>query len=1107
MLTQRADALTGTDGDDIFEAPVTQNETGSGALANTFETGDVLIGGEGNDVLRADLIDTGTIQDTINSAAISATTTGIEEVYLRAQRTNGDNEIDAEKMSGVEQWWTDNSRANITIEDIRSATEDTTFGMRETDPGVAFTNYFNALYLEGQVDSGASSFSFVIAETGNAAAELANINVFAINFEHEGEYYSLDSDAVRAADTWTELQDALQAEVDAEAALEGLTITHVGGGVFQVVDPNAGLFDIDPAGTVVTSSTTDETKDAVPGLLMPEEGPTITNVVLDGAGNGSQGGTLNIGAMSGLRGVEVFEVNVDRDSHLTSMTSFNQTPGQYNALRDGGVNEFLEVVNLTSIGAEGDLELGRTTANLDSRVALWSNAAGVATAAANSGLLNVREFNTENFNGALNVAFTLDNNAIARYLDSAEDVVTFDYNGGNQNDIFNISDISTLGVSADQDFAMDVDMGAGDDRLVINMPTSRAVSVDGGEGENSIVVSQTHGTAANNTFAAFANFQTYEVEGTGATSHDFTSMSGIENVIVATGTSNPIAAGGNTTLIDLEAAQDVTVSGKNQTIGNQSTADQNFGTITLTDDAGVDRTVTLDNTARLANTTNGVRTDGVLTVNALTINENDTVNAPSGSGVSETRNVTISSTGERNVANAVAAFTGRDVETLDLVGSQDLTFNVAQIADQAAAAGVAASTALDIDASALTGELNLAITGTMIGNWGTATGLTDTIVGTAGDNDTLMVWGAQGNDAVTVTGFETIQFGNANTTMFGDLDITAAGGAAIDAGGTFDAQNVAASSFVIADDIVSTDTALVLNNLGSGVTVALGDANRDATGAVVNGQAFNDTITLNSGAAAGTPAAEISVDYLSNLDTLNSDNTLAVNGYQTVNVNVAHAANTAAAAGDARVIDLQLDLANEDARVLNITGGDVNGTNNAGVYDTLDLNDALGVNNQLNTTLRTIDISGYEGEVTLVMDQAVLAATTQTDVTFVMSEHNADITIATGAAPLADITHNSIFVFTADKGNVNDQSVWTISGNVIGAGAGGGTIDNITRFDVSDLGITSFDQLDLASFPGIIYSEAQIDASTAGTADAATWAIDLTGAVVGTLTEDNFIFA
>lgn len=125
-LTHLADYLTGTAGDDVFQAPVSQNGTGSGVLANTFETGDVLDGGAGRNTLKADLIATGTV-GAANEVAISATTKNIQEVYLRQQspQTDGavnNSTIDAEKMAGVEQWWSDNSRSNIQVEDIRTDT-------------------------------------------------------------------------------------------------------------------------------------------------------------------------------------------------------------------------------------------------------------------------------------------------------------------------------------------------------------------------------------------------------------------------------------------------------------------------------------------------------------------------------------------------------------------------------------------------------------------------------------------------------------------------------------------------------------------------------------------------------------------------------------------------------------------------------------------------------------------------------------------------------------------------------------------------------------------------------------------------------------------------
>ena len=1097
-LTQRADALTGTDADDTFNAPVTQNETGSGALANTFETGDVLNGGEGVDTLNADLIATGTIQDNQNGVAISAETDGIENVFLRAQAFTADTgannttfaaTVDAEKMAGVQEWWSDNSRANIVIEDIRSATEDTTFGMRQTDPAVSFINYFNPLYLTGEVDNGASSFSFVIAETDDAAAELANINVFAINFEYEGVNYSLDSEAVKEADTWAELQTALQAEIDADAALAGLTVTHNGGGNFVVTDPAAGTFDIDPTGTVVTSSTTLETKDAVLGRLAPEEGPTITNVVLDGAGNGSQGGVLNIGAMSGGRGVEVFNVDVDRDSHLTQMSSVNGAP--YNALVP---NEYLEVVNLNSIGANGDLQIGARTATLDER-------------ANTTGLTNVREVNGEDFAGDLNIGINLGDNVISRYLDEAESDIEFSYTAGAGNDLFNIVDQSTAGsVSQDQDFTMSVDMGAGDDRLVINVPFVDETTVDGGDGENSIVVSQSHGTNGTNTFEGFANFQTYEVEGTTNTTHDFTSMPGVENVVVATGTSAP-AAGGNTTLIDLEAAQDVTISGKNQTIGNQSTADQNFGTITLTDDAGVERTVTLDNTARLSNAAvDGVSDqDGILFVQGLTVNASAT-------GVSATRELTIESTGERNVANAIGAVNAAGVNTLNLSGTQELTVDVLNLAT----APATNQAPLNIDGSELTGDLHLGLNGALL-NQITGTG-TDTIMGTDGANDTLMLYGTfTGGNNATVNGFETIQLGSygsetgttADDTLFGD--IVQGMGAPKLASGTLDAAGFNTNSFVIADVAAA---GVTLNNLGNNANITLGDANTDDLGSAVNAQALTEAVTLQSGtgtvAGSGIAASAINIDFAAVLNDSQTHN-LTVNGYQALNVNVAHAADELGVnlGADTRTLNLTLDA---DARTLNLTGG-LDHYAATAAYDVL----TLGVD--IPNSIEVVDLSGFAGTVDLDMETDVEAVANETDVKFIMSQYDAVVDLSNDSTAIIDfatganasnLEHNSVFVFTAERGDTADVTTWAITNFVADFDGGANDaltdINNLTRLDLTDLGITSFDQVDI-SFDGtdtLIRSESQVDNS------AVTWQIEISGidlSAAGVISADNFIFS
>ncbi len=951
-LTHLTDYLTGTAGDDVFQAPVSQNGTGSGVLANTFETGDVIDGGAGRNTLKADLIATGTV-GAGNEVAISATTKNIQEVYLRQQSPQTDaavnnSTIDAEKMAGVEQWWSDNSRSNIQVEDIRTDTAATTFGMRLTDPGVSFFNYFNALFLEGD-KSATSAVTLNIYEgpagAPDTAKQLQDISVREINFLVGGETVKLSTDAMKAANTWAELETAI---VDALAAIPGaetITVTNRGNGQFVLEDSAAREFQVNAGEALVVSVANNIT--FTNALTVGREevvGPIVSNAVLDGAGNGSQGGTLNIGAMSGLRGVEELNLTVDRDSHLQSITSFNRVPGQYNQLRNGEANEFLEVVDLASTGANGDLTVGRSTANLDGRVATWGNAAGVVVGvvggvAVNSGFVNLREFNAGDFAGALNVAFTLDNNVDSRYLKSATEAVTFKYTGGAQNDIFNIADVSTIGISNDQDFAMQVDLGAGDDRLILNVPTVRAVSVDGGEGTNSIVVANSHGTNAANTFAGFANFQTYEVEGNvAATQHDFTSMSGVQNVIIATN------GGVNTQLIDLEAAQNVTVSGKNQTIGNASTADQNFGTITLTNDAGADRTITLDNTARLSNSINGVRQDGVLTVNNLTIDTNPAT------AVGATKTVTIESEGNRTSANAIAQFNGRDVEKLNLVGTQDLTINVNQIADQAAnlAPGTNTSTRVDVDASGLTGNLSLALNGAMLNNFGTTPPVPaqqDTIVGTAGANDTVMFYGAlnPGNNT-RATGIETVQLGSAGAgtavnaagatvvggsavTMYGDLQINAA------AAGTLNVANLGVSNYVLAN----LGGTLDLNSLSSGSTVTLGDAARNVAGDRVAAQSVAQQINLVSSATnAASTQESVTIHRLGNIasdavgvagtniavgdDAAVGGVTVAAGagGFKTINLVVDHAINQTA--NESTLSNIVLAVGSQ-ARTLNITGG------------------------------------------------------------------------------------------------------------------------------------------------------------------------------------------
>src|SRR5690606_9562428 len=156
-----------------------------------------------------------------------------------------------------------------------------------------------------------------------------------VAFKLDGKQVTLDTAAIRAADTWNELETALNAALAETEGADSLTLVNRGNGQFVIEDTKGRVFEVKDGEALVLSVTNNIT--VTNSLTVGREevaGPVISNAILDGAGNGSQGGTLNIGAMSGLRGVEQLELDVDRDSHLQSITSFNRVPGQYTALRN-----------------------------------------------------------------------------------------------------------------------------------------------------------------------------------------------------------------------------------------------------------------------------------------------------------------------------------------------------------------------------------------------------------------------------------------------------------------------------------------------------------------------------------------------------------------------------------------------------------------------------------------------------------------------------------------------------------------------------------------------------------------------------------------------------
>ena len=160
------------------------------------------------------------------------------------QVDTGDNNIagvgiiDAERSVGVTHWESNNSRADLIIEDVRigasQITKDITIAFVESDPGhVDFGVYFDQYSLRSQTNT-SSVLSLEVLDTRSAAAGTGPLkdspySGFAFNVTFPGaatpKLVTLNSPAIDAALTYEALVAAIQAAIDANPELVGFKAT------------------------------------------------------------------------------------------------------------------------------------------------------------------------------------------------------------------------------------------------------------------------------------------------------------------------------------------------------------------------------------------------------------------------------------------------------------------------------------------------------------------------------------------------------------------------------------------------------------------------------------------------------------------------------------------------------------------------------------------------------------------------------------------------------------------------------------------------------------------------------------------------------------------
>ena len=1050
-LTVGADTIDGVAGNTTYTAPIVQNQ--NGAITNTLESGDVISAvGTGNKLV-ADLTLT-TSGGIPVGPAISAATNNIQVVELRAQSVSLDlgatphgnfSHIDAENFNGVQQWWSVNSRSDIQVEDVRSRPEETTIGMRDTDPEVGFRVYFDPQQLSNLIRTEDSALNIKLADNDNLTS-LANVPVNGLIFKLDGVQFTLKSDAIGNSVTYADLLAALQAEIAKETGLAGVTAT---------LNPDNTITIQDPAGKSFTPVGWSFVNDQVPAngniiynqtvgnpALVDE--PITTNVLLDNVGRTSAGGDLDIGSL-GDGGVQQFDVTVDRSSWVNSMESTSHLGNDIG----GGVQfQHLEIVNFVSTGAKGDVAVGARDANrLDNRV--------------QNGLTDVRTVNGTAFAGKMNLGIVITGDSIERYLDGATAPVNFTYSGSAKDDTFNI-DVDS-GVSNDPDFRMDVKMAAGNDRLILTGADNlNNISVDGGTGNNTFVTDADIGVGvnaldiANHEFASFENFQNLEIEGSGSTV-DFTTLGGVTSVVVATDSF------ANTTLIDLAVDNGIILSGKNQTIGNNSNADQLFGTIDVLGADGETLTVTLQNTARI---------DGNLYVDELYVEDENLGNQ------SAVRTLNIVSAGARKTTNEVDHIHAERVGNFNFSGTQDLSVN---IRDAANASGPAAGViALKVDGSALTGKLTVRVNDDVIN--AVDANKTASFKGTAGTKDTLVFDGGVNTTAKTsVSGFETVSF--AGTGQFNAVNTTGV------------------TLYKSAGDALKVTNMQGVENVELGRYNAVTDTGSNPGGAQdfrTNAASNDSTLNLTAKFAAAA-TQDINTKGFTTLN-LKLDTLLTQSNGKDFDLNLEKVAVDGADAASLVTNGVYAnpalvpvtDFTKSNLTNVVVTGGSSTATN---VQDSLELND-------LSATVKLLDVSGYKGVVTANIGDALATTIGATNFT----TGNTVVKVGAFGIDISDASHAvgaetvTSFVFTTDAANnaAGDPDFqWQIS-DFAGINEVGSSVSNLTVLDLSGLGITGFADILVADVGGNVVITAN------GTDN---FEIVLVGEVAADLGIENFKFA
>lgn len=528
-LTAGVDNIAGTAGADTFHADLAGN-------GNTLESGDILAGGAGVDTLMAVLGDA-------SNFAISANTSGIENVVIRAQSTDGNGSssnnniyteqvtVDAGRMQDVTRWESSNSRASLVVEDVRSNSNKTTVAMVSTDPGHSDYGVYFAPGSIGRDDASVTGNSLTvnIANVLNVAKGANPVGGFTgFTFTADSKAITVDikaatsyaavktaTEAALAAAGVSDVTVALAATKDAyfSTDIETFSAGQKAGGYSPIVLTSTksklvvGQVDVTQGQT--NSNVVNTMAETVQQVIA---NVTSVNITLDDVGRGSTGGDLAVGSLSvgdtsTSKGIQKFDITVERSSKLQNINSTNNS---------------LEQVVLKNGATKGDVSILGSVSDLDATGAPSSTNSQVLPGTENQhdayGLNDVRVVDASAMDGKVSLSAVLGSTVAKKYMDLIDtqadinaDNSVFQYTLGKNNDTLTLdidaANLNATGAAARGDFELKVVGGAGDDTITTNIVNSidgegntatwyqnqklnvaagAKLSVDGGDGNDTI---------------------------------------------------------------------------------------------------------------------------------------------------------------------------------------------------------------------------------------------------------------------------------------------------------------------------------------------------------------------------------------------------------------------------------------------------------------------------------------------------------------------------------------------------------------------------------------------------------------------------------------------